>query len=207
MGDMLKGDGSPLVSQMPYVNEFNEKWGYQADDVPWPQDKQKERLTSMLGSKAMRHLDYSFLEGFTDKQQTGHDWEAFKEQVLGPRILPAVLKRELRSSGGNKKATNGKPFARDEWNQIALTVAGAKGKIHPVMNIGMASHSGVIQEICKFTSRSTSNNAVVEVLLMIEAHGNGTEVIVRQESDECATVMNAPQQPKTLFAQDVANCV
>merc|ERR1719291_1516530 len=29
--DVLKGDGAPRVSQMPFVNEFDEKWGYQAD--------------------------------------------------------------------------------------------------------------------------------------------------------------------------------
>lgn len=208
--EMLTGDRDPLVSQVPFVNEFNTIWGYQADDVAWPQEEQLAHLSKALGESAVQHLDYSHLEGFTEEERMGHDWELFKEKVLGQRIVPQILKRKHKSalveSSKPPNARNGDSFKREEWALAAKKAAGPTGSVQPVVNIGMASHSGVIQEVCRFESRSSSNNAVVEMLILVEINSAGTETIVRQEVGTCTMVMDAPKQPHNLDRRDVANC-
>jgi hypothetical protein len=207
---MLEGSNAPLVSQLPFVNEYNPVWGYQADDFAWPQDQQRQNLVSAIGRRAVDHLDYSHLQGFSAEERKAHDWEKFKEKMLGPHLLPFIMERQSQGSvfppSENRFARNGDSFERTEWGKVAQQSAGSAGKVHALLNIGMASHSGVIQEVCHFATRSSSNNAVVEMLLLVEVHGAGSEIVVRQQSGTCVQVMDAPKQTHNLVLRDVANC-
>merc|ERR1712014_432297 len=88
----------------------------------------------------------------------------------------------------------GKVFDPKQWGKTASEAVGSSGKVHEVINIGMASHSGIIKEFCNFETRSASNNAVVEMLLLVEAREDGSELVVRQQSGTCTLVMDAPKQ-------------
>jgi hypothetical protein len=202
--EMLKHRGVPRVSQLPLLNEWSERWGYSADNMPMSADAQKNRLRSSLGAGAERHLDTSHLGNFTQEQRTSNNWEAFKELVLGMTVMPYVLhRRGLNLSA--QIAKNGDIFSQKEWDKIARADAGS-GTVHPIVNIAMASHSGIIMDICKFADLGTPNNGVVELLLLVEDSGDGSELIVRQQEEPCKFVMGAPDPPTELVADDVASC-
>merc|ERR1712157_517666 len=106
------------------------------------------------------------------------------------------------------EAWNGETFDRADWAKAAELAAGSTGKVHSVLNIGLASHSGVIEESCNFKTRGVWNNGVVEMLLLVEARNDASEVVVRQQSGECVLVMDAPDHRwgQELDLRDVANC-
>jgi len=206
--EMLQITGMPLVSQLPFLKEFNTAWGYQADNVAWPIPQQRQHLENAVGKKAVRHLDHSHLEGFTHEERYGHDWKAFKDRLLGPRLLPFILKNKNVSvpTSISPNARNGDSFSRAKWGDAAREAAGRAGKVEDILNIGMASHGGIISEVCRLKA-DVQNNAVYEMLLLVEFRGDGSEVVVRQESGTCEMVMGAPKSPKVVDHRDVANCV
>lgn len=204
--EMLEGEHAPLVSQLPFVNEFDEVWGYQADDMAWPKHEQTENLLSVLGKDDLEHLDYSHLADFTEEQRVAHDWEAFKENLLGPRLVPFMLKRKGEfSRDGTVKAKTGEPFERAKWGEDAKLAVNSSRRVQPVLNMALASHSGIIKKFCKLETYPF-NYAVLEMLLMVEVHDGGATVVVREQSGPCQEVMSGLPLPADLGTDDVANC-
>lgn len=200
------GHRAPLVSQLPFVNEFDPSWGYQADNSPWPREEQRQRVVAALGKKATQHLDYSLLSGFTEEERTSRNWEAFKERLLSKRLLPLMLKRRGQPVPEEApQVRSEKPFQREAWGHTAKLAAGTAGKVRPVLNIAMASHWGVIANACGFDQNDMIfNNAVLELVLLVEVREHGHEVLVRQS--ECVTVMTGLDYPEKLAMHDMANC-
>jgi len=199
--EMLQGENAPNVSQLPFVNEFDEVWGYQADDYAWGHKEQREVLSSAMGEDQMVHLDYSQLSGFTEDERRDQNWETFKVRVLGQRLGPSVLRR--RGELVPATITNvslGEPF--QDWSEAALRVAGVSGKVGATLNLAMASHCGVIHHAC---GHNVGNYASQEMLLLLEVHSSG-QVVVHQKEGECNEVMTGMSHPHTMYREDIANC-